>query len=61
MTPQEIRLLSSEKIRAKIESLKTTAKLLEAHPANEHDLMVTMKTDTAKKIAELEDVLFSRG
>ena len=60
MTPQEIRLLSSEKIRAKIEALKATAKFLES-PANGHDLVTTVKTDTAKKIAMLEDVLFSRG
>lgn len=61
MTPQEIRLLSSEKIRAKIEALKATAKFLESHPANGHDLVTTVKTDTAKKITMLEDVLFSRG
>ena len=61
MTPQEIRLLSSEEIRAKIESLKETAKFFEAPPANGHDLVATVKMHTAKKIAELEDALFSRG
>jgi len=61
MTPQEIRLLSSEKIRAKIESLKETAKLLETHPANGLDLLTAVKTDTARRISELEEILFSRG
>lgn len=61
MSPQEIRLLSSEAIRAKIEELKQTAQLMSTHPAEGHQLVSVVKTRTEKTIAELEDILFSRG
>lgn len=61
MTPQEIRLLSSEAIRSKIEDLKQTAQLLSTTKEQGDGISSYVKSHTAKMIAELEETLFNRG
>ena len=61
MSPQEMRLLSSEELRSKIKEFKQTAQLLDASPAEGHQLADGMKARAEKTIAEMEDILFSRG
>jgi predicted regulator of amino acid metabolism with ACT domain len=61
MSPQEMRLLSSEELRSKIKEFKQTAQLLDTSPAEGHQLVDVVKARAAKTIAEMEDILFSRG
>lgn len=69
MSPQEMRLLSSEELRSKIKEFKQTAQLLDDHLAEldthldqeGHQLADGMKARAEKTIAEMEDILFSRG